>query len=183
MRWEELFDDLEGRFEEQERSEAESDLVDLVRGERDRIGFVDRLRAHRNACVTLDLRDGSSRRGTLLDVGKDWVLLRASGRESDLLVPVNAVTSAAGLSQLSLAAGESIGRRLRLNSVLRGLVRDRAGVAVDLWPTGHLDGTIDRVGADHLDLAIHPPDAMRRAREVRQVRTVPFEAVAVVAVR
>lgn len=42
MRWEELFDDLEARFEEQERAEAEADLVDLVRGERDRIAFVDR---------------------------------------------------------------------------------------------------------------------------------------------
>lgn len=186
MRWEELFDDLEARFDEQERAEAESDLVDLVRGERDRISFVDRLRAHQDAYVALDLRDGSNRRGKVLDVGRDWVLLRVPaggpGRESDLLVPVAAVVSAGGLSQLALEAG-SLGRRLRLGSVLRGLARDRTGVALYFWPTGHLDGTVDRVGADHLDLAVHPPDVGRRAGEVRQVRTVPFEALAAVLVR
>lgn len=187
MRWEDLFDDLEARFEEQERAEAESDLVDLVRAERDRISFIDRLRAHQNANIALDLRDGSNRRGVVLDVGKDWVLLRVraggSGRESDLLVPVAAVVSAGGLSQLSLEAGQSVGRRLRLGSVLRGLARDRAGVALDFWPTGHLDGTVDRVGADHLDLAVHPPDVVRRAGEVRQMRTVPFQVLAAVLVR
>lgn len=185
MRWEELFDDLEARFEEQERAEAEADLVDLVRGERDRIPFVDRLRAHQGASIALDLRDGSNRRGMVLDVGRDWVLVqvRAGARSSDLIVPLSAVVSAGGLSQLSLDAGESVGRRLRLNTVLRALVRDRAGVAIDFWPTGHLDGTIDRVGADHLDLAIHPPDVVRRPGEVRQVRTVPFQAMAAVLVR
>ncbi|GAB3246455.1 hypothetical protein [Kineosporia babensis] len=187
MRWEELFDDLEARFAEQEREEAEADLIGLVRAERERVSFVDRMRAHQGACLILDLRDGSSRRGTVLDVGKDWVLLRApagaAGRENDLLVPAESVVSAGGLSRFSLAAGESIGRRLRLNTVLRGLARDRSAVALDFWPSGHLDGTIDRVGADHLDLAVHPPDAVRRPGEVRQMRTVPFSALAAVLVR
>lgn len=91
--------------------------------------------------------------------------------------------SAGGLSQQSLDAGESVGRRLRLGSVLRGLARNRAAVAIDFWPMGHLDGTIDRVGADHLDLAVHPADVVRRAGEVRQMRTVPFQAVAALVVR
>ncbi len=187
MRWEELFDDLEARFEEQERAEAEADLVDLVRGERDRIAFVDRLRAHPEAWIALDLRDGSNRRGKVLDVGKDWVLLGtpagSSMEQRDLLVPIAAVLSAGGLSQQSLDAGQSVGRRLRLGSVLRGLARNRAAVAIDFWPMGHLDGTIDRVGADHLDLAVHPADVVRRAGEVRQMRTVPFQAVAALVVR
>lgn len=67
--------------------------------------------------------------------------------------------------------------------MLRGLARDRTAVAIDFWPTGHLDGTIDQVGADHLDLAVHPPDVARRVGEVRQVRTIPFEAVAAISVR
>ncbi|MBT0774125.1 hypothetical protein KIH74_34590 [Kineosporia sp. J2-2] len=186
MRWKQLFDDLEARFEEQERAEAELDLVELVRAERDQITFSDRLRAHPGVVLTFDLRDGSNRRGTLLDVGRDWVLLRspaAAGRTADLLIPVEAVVSTGGLSQLSREGGKSVGRRLRLGSVLRGLASDRAAVGIDFWPTGHLDGTIDRVGADHLDLAMHPVDVARRAVEVRQVRTVPFQAMAAVMVR
>ncbi|GAB6901033.1 hypothetical protein JCM9957A_41230 [Kineosporia succinea] len=180
MRWEELFDDIEAQFDEQERVAAATDLVDLVRGERDQVGVVDRLRAHVNAVLALDLRDGSNRRGTLLDVGRDWLLLE--GR-SGLLVPTSAVLSVGGLSRQALKDEGKVGRRLRFGWVLRGLARDRTAVAIDFWPTGHLDGTIDQVGADHLDLAVHPPDVARRVGEVRQVRTIPFEAVAAISVR
>lgn len=187
MRWRELFDDLEARFEQQERAEQEADLVDLVRGERDRVAFVDRLRAHLGAQVTLDLRDGKRHRGTVLDVGRDWVLLRIPGGgpawEVDLLVPLAAVLTAGGMSPFSLAAGQAVARRLRLGSVLRGLARDRAGVTVSLWSGAQVDGTVDRVGADHLDLAVHPADVTRRAVHVQQVCTVPFQAVASVRVR
>lgn len=69
MRWEELFDDIEAQFDEQERVAAATDLVDLVRGERDQVGVVDRLRAHVNAVLALDLRDGSNRRGTFSTSG------------------------------------------------------------------------------------------------------------------
>ncbi|GAA3591719.1 hypothetical protein GCM10022223_02890 [Kineosporia mesophila] len=180
MRWDELFDDLEARFDEQERAEAEADLVDLVRGERDRVTFTDRLRAHLGGVIALDLRDGSNRRGTVLEVGRDWVLL---SDRTGLLVPVDAVVSAGGLSRQSLPEEGKVGCRLRLGTVLRGLSRDRAGVGIDFWPTGRLDGTIDRVGSDHLDLAVHPSDVARRVGEVRQVRTVPFQAMAAIRTR
>jgi hypothetical protein len=41
-------------------------------------------------------------------------------------------------------------------------------------------GTIDRVGADFVELSEHRVGEFRRARDVLAVRTVPFEAIGLV---
>ena len=66
--------------------------------------------------------------------------------------------------------------RLTFGFVLRDLVRRRAGVAVHLASGRLLTGTIDRAGADHLDLALHEPGAPRRSDAVAGYRLVPFAA-------
>jgi hypothetical protein len=43
-----------------------------------------------------------------------------------------------------------------------------------------LTGTLDRVGADYVELAVHPADAPRRSESVQEVRAVVIGAVAVV---
>jgi hypothetical protein len=58
------------------------------------------------------------------------------------------------------------------------LARDRAGVSVVLRDASTLSGTLDRVGADHVDVAEHAPGEARRAAAVRQVRVVPLMALA-----
>ena len=62
--------------------------------------------------------------------------------------------------------------------VLRDLVRRRVGVAVHLTTGRALTGTIDRAGADHLDLALHDAGAPRRADALAGHRILPFGAVA-----
>jgi hypothetical protein len=61
--------------------------------------------------------------------------------------------------------------------VLRDIARRRLPVRVALTTGRTLVGTIDRVGADHLDLALHERGAPRRASEVTGHRVVAFAAI------
>jgi hypothetical protein len=182
MRWDSLFADLEARFEAEERAAAEADLVDLVRAERTRLTLRDRLRAHVGAHLVWTLGAGeASVRGELLDVGTDWALVCA-GRD-ELVVNLSALQYVSGLSRAASPEEGEVARRWGLGVVLRGLARDRAPVSVRLRGGDLLIGTIDRVGADHVDIAVHPGDLPRRSEAVLGLRTVLVAAIVSVAVR
>jgi hypothetical protein len=110
-----------------------------------------------------------------LDVGADWVLVAIAGGE--LLIPLGAVQSIAGLSRFTAADAGEVARRLGIGVILRGLSRDRAVVSILLGGQQRVTGTIDRVGSDHFDVAVHPVDEPRRERAVRGVRCVLLPAV------
>jgi hypothetical protein len=70
--------------------------------------------------------------------------------------------------------------RLGLRSVLRGIARDRSAVRIELVDGTTVDATIDRVGADFVEVAVHPAGEPRRRADVRDVEVIPFGAVAAV---
>jgi hypothetical protein len=175
VRWEWLFSDLEALAEADDRAGFEADVGDLVRAERGAIHLRDRLRAHVGCELDLHLRRGGTLTGALLEVGADWVLLRSGTR--DVLLPVAAAVAVCGLSRSALGDEARPARPLRLSVVLRGLAGDRAPVVVELAGGLVLTGTIDRVGADHLDLAVHALDEPRRQASVAGVRTLPTAAI------
>jgi len=180
MRWQALFDDLEAEFEAAEREELDAEVRDRTRRETALVRTVDRLRAATGHPVVVTVPGGSVR-GVLRDTGDDWLLLEEQGTR-EALVPLAAVLGVSGLGRRTEVPGSEgeLARRLDLRWALRGLVRSRAGVQLVLVDGAVLSGTLDRVGADHVELAEHPAGEARRASAVLQVRLVPVAALAVV---
>lgn len=180
MRWQQLFDDLEGQYDAARAAELAGEVAERTRREVARLLLVDRLRAAEGAPLAVTIPGAGVVRGRLLDAGVDWLLLdEGGGREA--LVPLQAVLGVTGAGLRSAAPDDGpVAKRLDLRWALRGLARSRAGVALGLLDGSVVTGTLDRVAADHLDLAEHGPGEARRAGAVRQVRLVPLGALALV---
>jgi hypothetical protein len=189
-RWGHLFDDLESQLEHELGAE-EVDLRDEE--ERLRLGrltvrsrLVALNAANPDAPLAVHARGGELLRIVVTAIGRDWVggrLVEESRHPRECVLPLAAVTGlalAAHEVRASItesgADGPSLGARLGIAFVLRDLCRRRQGV--DVRVAGDvMHGTIDRVGRDHLDLALHGEDATRRERAVTGYRMVPFEVI------
>ncbi len=197
MRWERLFADLENRYE---------DLLDAdeaaERADRERVAFgavtaSQRLTGALGAPVRVRLQGGAVVGGQLRSMGADWLLIaEAAGRECLIcwraVIAVEGITGSTGPERTPLEA------RLDLRRALRGLARDRSPLVLGLtgWRGGlaagsfdassahdqvaEVVGTIDRVGADFVEVATHAPWEPRRSATVRAVALVPLAAVVVV---
>ena len=181
MRWQQLFADLQAQFEREESAAERAEGGSRARAEIGGLALGDRLRGSLGAQLSVTLRGAGQIAGVLEEVGTDWLLLSDElGR--DILVAAAAVRAVTGLGRRT-GAPEPPGLvrgRLDLRWALRGLARDRAAVQMVLDDGSVLAGTVDRVGADYVELAEHAADAPRRAEAVRGVRAVVISAVAVV---
>jgi len=191
MRWDRFFEDLEDQLDSE--WEAERTALD-TEAERLRLSRV-MLRERFAALVsdgesagepTLELRDGTVAAGRLTAVGADWVALEQPGAHAGVVVVPLAAVRAVGLSHVDVlrsARPAEPGRRrvladrMGLGYVLRDAARRRVGVAVRLDGGRTLTGTVDRAGADHLDLALHDAGSPRRRSEVTGFRLVAFDAI------
>jgi hypothetical protein len=196
MRWERLFDDLEAQLDAASSAELAAEVADRSRREAARLRLVDRLRGNEGARLQVSLAvraaegagpagdavaESGSGHGSVVGrldrVGADWLLLDGTGGE--VLVPLGAVVCVSGLGPGSAEPGSegAVGARLGLGHVLRALARDRAEVNLLLIDGSRRTGRIDRVGADHVELAAYDPGEPRR---VVATLTVPFVGLACV---
>jgi len=169
-----LFDDLEAQLDREQAAEQWAEVAERSRAEFGRVALADRLRAHIGHDATLRLRNGDKVRGRIDDVAVEWVAL--SEGTLQVLIPAEAVTVVGGLSRAVSPAPSAVLRRLGLRHALRALARDRAPVRIAI-DGGEVAGTIDRVGADHVDLAEHPVGEARRPDAVRQVLSIRLSAL------
>ncbi len=174
MRWERLFADLEAQLAAEANRDLASEVADRTRHERSLLDLSARLLSGLGSTVTV-AAGTASLTGRLLDVGGGWLLLEPVAGRS-VLVPFSAVDAVRGLGPRA-SAPTVLGRSFGLASALRAVSRDRAVVQVAQRSGRTTIGTIDMVGADHVELAEHAPDEPRRPANVHGVVLVPFLAL------
>lgn len=181
MRWDRLFDDLEAQLDATDREEFAAEVSDRTRSEVARLHLLDRLRQALGTQVDLTIDGAGILRGAVRRVGPGWLLIGVAAKP-EVLVTGHALLAVRGLPVAAAepAAIGAVESRLDLGHVLRAVARDRAPVTVALCDGSSFIGTIDRVGADFLDLAEHASDEPRRAGHVTAMRAVTFSAIALV---
>ena len=187
MRWDRFFDDLEDQLASEWEAEKAALDSEAERLRLSRVPLRDRLTVLAEdggtAAASFDLLDGTVLRARVNGVGADWAALEpAEGRAGAIIVRLAAVVSIGMphpdlLRSARAVTPSSLRERMTLGFALRDLMRRRVGVTLHLAGGRSLAGTIDRAGADHLDLAVHEPGTPRRADEVSGHRLVPFEAI------
>jgi hypothetical protein len=184
VRWDDLFADLEAQAAALDVAERAAEIAERTRIEVGGLGVRDRLGAALGSAVRVETLGGEARTGTIARLGPDWLLLDDDGHEH--VLNLAAIRSVGGLGRASIIAGATggaVNARLGLRSALRGIARDRSPVRLHLRDGATLDATLDRVGADFVELARHAPGEPRRRSEVRDVVLVPLDAVAIVSRR
>ncbi|MFH8250789.1 hypothetical protein ACH3VR_10525 [Microbacterium sp. B2969] len=190
MRWDRFFDDLEDQLASEWEAERAALDSEAERLRLSRVPLRDRLTAlvdrdQTTPAPSFEFSDGTVVTAEVSGVGADWAALQpATARTGAVIAPLGAIMSI-GMPHPDLlrsarprAASSTLSDRMTLGFALRDLVRRRIGVTLHLAHGRALSGTIDRAGADHLDLALHEPGAVRRAEEVSGHRLVPFAAIA-----
>ncbi len=175
MQWDALFEDLESQFDALQEGDLYGEVADRIRAEVGKITVLDRLRGAVDTVVRIELTAADPIQGLLTRVGKDCLLIEAD-RGEEWLVPVSALKAVHRLGPWAEPAVGAVAGKLGLAHLLRGIARDRSPVT--LFCGGlPITGTIDRVGADFLEVAEHPLDAPRRRTEVYNVRLIPTQAL------
>jgi hypothetical protein len=192
VRWDLFFEDLEDQLASE--WEAERAALD-TEAERLRLSRME-LRSRLTALVataspdgaappSLELSDGSTLSARIEALGADWLaVVPADGARRGMSIVPLASIRGVGLAYGDLLRSArpaerrpGLSERMTFGFVMRDVARRRVPVAVGTASGRVLTGTIDRAGADHLDLALHEPGAARRAGDVLGYRLVPFGSV------
>ncbi len=189
VRWERFFEDLEDQLDSEWEAERAALDTEAERLRLSRVPLRERLVAlgRDPRPLSAHLIDGGVVSGRVAQVGADWFALASDGPEGAIaVVPLPAVVGLGTAADAVLTSvreaepGPALAQRMGFGFVLRDLVRRRVPAVVQVVGGRTLAGTIDRAGADHLDLALHEPGSPRRAENVTGYRIVPFAAIAAV---
>lgn len=189
MRWERFFDDLEDQLASEREAERAALDTEAERLRLARMPLRDRLLALSEGDAgdpspVFEFGDGERISADVVGVGADWAALRPRhGRPGVVMARLAAIVSI-GMDESALlrsarpqAPPTRLGERITFGFALRDLARRRTPAAVHLATGRALSGTVDRAGADHLDIALHEPGTARRSSAVSGHCIVAFDAV------
>lgn len=179
MRWNGLFADLEAQLQFGRWEAVEQDAAELTRGLWAELTLMDRIRAALGQRVRLVLAGGRSQSLHLRAVGPAWI--GGFDDVGSLIIPRGAIVgidtdlNRAEIPSRPLRAGPSI------LAIYRALARRREPVQLLSNDGATLaEGTIDRVGKDHIDVALHARDEFRRSSALHGMRIIPTDAIQLV---
>lgn len=179
MRWNELFSDLETQLQFGQWQNVEQEAAELTRGAWAELTLMDRLRATLGQKVRVLLHDGRLQALQVLTVGPAWV----GGVDDNgaVLVPRSAIIGVEATLKHAVIPSRPLSAGPSLVAVYRALARRREAVqVVGLSGSVIAEGTIDRVGKDHFDIALHSRDEFRRSSHVQGVRVISCDAILLV---
>lgn len=179
MRFERIFEDLEGRFAHHEQEEMRAVSEDLTRAERAQLTLVDRLRGNVGREVTVHLGADLRLTGTIDDAGPEWLALHETGASARAIIPLDAIALVRGLSARVRPAPQSPVPGPGLGSMLRSVARDRTVVRVETT-AGRITGRLATVGADTVDIQALPTGENAAAPGTSRLTLVTASLLAVV---
>ncbi len=174
---ERIFRDFETQISAAKTRELELDAREVRRAEYAQIRQLDRLAAQVGQQLNVAVAGAHNWTGKLVSLGSDWLQLK--GRAENILIPYQAVIWWEGGSSFSQNSPTDVRRKLNLAYALRALSRARLPVTV-LYRSecASSQGTIEQVGQDFFELALHSIEGGYRSRSVLGQRVMGFDQLA-----
>jgi len=175
-----VFDDLEVAFEAELRREAEQEATAAVRAELGETVLWEQM-ARRVGTQAAAFAGSRVLRGAVVASYPEFLVLRADDGTEHLIRYGPAISIALPPEPPGLQPAPTPAvRRYQFALALRELARRREPVRLELVDGARIDGTIESVGSDYLEVAEHDPGEARRRAAVRARRFIGFSAVAAV---
>lgn len=174
-RFDALLAGIAAEMEAADAAALDADIAEVERAVRAESHLLDRLRAQRR--VSLELAEGGLVSGLVAAVGRDVVALAAD--DGDWAIPVWGIAAVVNPDE-GVEQPRTASERLGLASVARSWSRQRSIVRIMRLAGAPLDGTIDAVGADYLELAEHDPGEPRHPDAVRRQVVIPLGGVSAI---
>jgi hypothetical protein len=180
-RWDALFADLEGQWEAAEQAEVAAEIDERTRDAQFRAPLLARVRAARGRDLALGVTALGAVHATIRDCGPDWILV-VPALAGPVLIPTAALLwiGDPGPQAVPEDLEGQVARRWTLRLALRGLVESRQEVRLVLTDSTALEGTLQRVGADYVEIGLHPRGERPRPGSLTGARLVPVSALAAV---
>ncbi|MCH8570108.1 hypothetical protein LSI54_01825 [Nesterenkonia sp. AY15] len=181
MRWDALFEDLETQLGAAQTAELTAASAEASRLEASRLEFAERLRAHRERELGLQIAGGQRLVVRVGAVGADW--LAGAVLPHSVLVPLTSILAVDGMARAAARSEPSASRRrLSITAPLRRLARDRELVSVFGTQGLLASGLIAAAGRDFVEIApTRRDDLLPRGSQgggARSALVIPLHAVA-----